>query len=42
LAVSKSGTIDFIFRDLAIANIKIFGYVAALVALFGAFAMTLS
>ena len=42
LASSKSGTIDFIFRDLAIANIKIFGYVAALVALFGAFAITLS
>ena len=42
LAASKSGTIDFIFRDLAIANIKIFGHVAALVALFGAFAMTLS
>ena len=42
LAASKSGTIDFIFRDLAIANIKVFGHVAALVALFGAFAMTLS
>ena len=42
LAVSKSGTIDFIFRDLAIANIKVFGHVAALVAFFGAFAMTLS
>ena len=42
LASSKSGTIDFIFKDLAIANIKVFGHVAALVALFGAFAMTLS
>ncbi len=42
LASSKSGTVDFIFRDLAIANIKVFGHVAALVALFGAFAMTLS
>lgn len=42
LASSKSGTIDFIFKDLAIANIKILGHVAAIVALFGAFAMTLS
>ncbi|MDG1529613.1 MAG: hypothetical protein P8I51_01620 [Polaribacter sp.] len=42
LASSKSSTIDFIFKDLAIANIKVFGHVAALVALFGAFAMTLS
>ena len=42
LAESKSGTIDFIFKDLALTNIKIVGHVAALVALFGAFAMTLS
>tara|TARA_B110000091_G_scaffold3914_1_gene3962 strand:- start:140 stop:916 length:777 start_codon:yes stop_codon:yes gene_type:complete len=42
LAASKSSTIDFIFKDLAIANIKVLGHVAALVALFGAFAMTLS
>ncbi len=42
LASSKSGTVDFIFKDLALANIKVFGHVAALVALFGAFAMTLS
>mgnify|MGYP001565792626 CR=1 FL=1 len=42
LAESKSGIINFIFKDLAIANIKVLGHVAALVALFGAFAMTLS
>jgi ABC-type multidrug transport system fused ATPase/permease subunit len=42
LASSKSGIIDFIFKDLAIANIKVLGHVAAIVALFGAFAMTLS
>jgi hypothetical protein len=42
LAASKSGTIDFIFKDLALANIKVLGHVAAIVALFGAFAMTLS
>jgi hypothetical protein len=42
LAESKTGMIDFIFKDLALANIKLFGHVAALVALFGAFAMTLS
>ena len=42
LAASKSGTIDFIFKDLALANIKVIGHVAAIVALFGAFAMTLS
>ena len=42
LAESKSGTIDFIFKDLALANIKVLGHVAAIVALFGAFAMTLS
>jgi hypothetical protein len=44
-ASSKSGTIDFIFKDLAIANIKVFVHVVALVALvalFGAFAMILS
>ncbi|RMZ51216.1 hypothetical protein EB822_04240 [Flavobacteriaceae bacterium PRS1] len=42
LAASKSGMIDFIFKDLALANIKVIGHVAAIVALFGAFAMTLS
>jgi hypothetical protein len=42
LASSKSGIIDFIFKDLAIANIKVLGHVAALVALFSAFTMTLS
>jgi hypothetical protein len=34
LAESKSGTIDFIFKDLALANIKVLGHVAAIVALF--------
>ena len=42
LAASKSGTVDFIFKDLALANIKVLGHVAAIVALFGAFAITLS
>tara|TARA_B110000902_G_scaffold231939_1_gene274579 strand:- start:516 stop:1292 length:777 start_codon:yes stop_codon:yes gene_type:complete len=42
LASSKSGIVDFIFKDLAIANIKVLGHVAAIVALFSAFAMTLS
>lgn len=42
LASSKNGIVDFIFKDLAIANIKVLGHVAALVALFSAFAMTLS
>ncbi|MBT3587664.1 MAG: hypothetical protein HN507_03330, partial [Flavobacteriaceae bacterium] len=36
LAGSKSGIVDFVFRDLAVANIKLLGYVTALVALFGA------
>jgi hypothetical protein len=42
LASSKSSTVDFVFRDLAVTNIKVLGHVAALVALFGAFCMTLS
>ena len=42
MAESKSGIVDFIFRDLAIANIKLIGYVATLVALFGAICMTLN
>ena len=42
LAESKSGIMDFVFRDLAVANIKLFGLAGALVALFGAFCMTIS
>ena len=42
LAESKSDIVDFVFRDLAIANIKLIGYVATLVALFGAICMTLN
>jgi len=42
LADSKSEIVDFVFRDLAVANIKLFGHVGALVALFGAFCMTIS
>lgn len=42
LSESKSGIINFVFKDLAIANIKLLGHVAALVALFGALAMTLA
>jgi len=42
LAESKSSIVNFIFKDLAIANIKLVGHVAALVALFGALAMSIS
>ena len=42
LAGSKSGIVDFVFRDLAVANIKLLGYVTALVALFGAICMTIA
>ena len=41
LAGSKSGIVDFFFRDLIVANIKLFGHAGALVALFGAFCATL-
>ena len=42
LAESKSGIVDFVFRDLAVANIKLLGHVGALVALFGAICMTIT
>lgn len=42
LTSSKSSIVDFIFRDLAVANIKLLGHVGALVALFGAICMTLT
>jgi len=42
LSESKSGIVNFVFKDLAVANIKLLGRVTALVALFGALAMTLS
>ncbi|MFT4942412.1 MAG: hypothetical protein ACJAYD_000182 [Patiriisocius sp.] len=42
LASSKSGIVDFVFRDLAVANIKLLGHVGALVALFGAICMTIT
>jgi hypothetical protein len=42
LAGSKSGIVDFVFRDLAVANIKLLGHVAALVALFSALCMTIT
>ena len=42
LAESKSGIVNFVFRDLAVANIKLLGYVTALVALFGAICMTIA
>lgn len=42
LAESKSGIFDFVFRDFIVTNIKVIGHVTALVALFGAFCMTLS
>ncbi len=41
LTESKSGIVDFIFRDLVVANIKLAGHAGALVALFGAFCATL-
>ena len=42
LSESKSGIVNFVFKDLAVANIKLLGRVTALVALFGALAMTFS
>tara|TARA_B110000259_G_scaffold181949_1_gene224822 strand:+ start:2517 stop:3293 length:777 start_codon:yes stop_codon:yes gene_type:complete len=42
LAKSKSGIVDFVFRDFIVANIKVIGHVTALIALFGAFCVTLS
>ena len=41
LGESKNGIVDFIFRDLIVANIKLAGHAGALVALFGAFCATL-
>jgi hypothetical protein len=40
LADSKSDTVTFIFHDLIMAIIKVFGTVTALIALFGAIAMS--
>ena len=42
LSSSKSGTVDFIFRDFVTENIKALGHVTALVALFGAFCSTVA
>lgn len=41
LGKSKSNTVDFIFKDLVVANITVVGHVAALVALFGAINSTI-
>ena len=40
LAGSKSNTVDFIFKDFIVANIKALGHITALVALFGAICST--
>jgi len=42
LSVSKSDTVGLVFHDIPMAIIKVFGTVAALIALFGALAMTFS
>ena len=42
LSESKSDTVGLIFHDIPMAIIKVFGTVAALIALFGALAMTFS
>ena len=36
LAASKSGMVDFVFKDVVVESIKLFGHIAALTALFGA------
>ena len=41
LAASKSGMVDFFFKDVIVANIKAFGHITALVALFGAICATI-
>ncbi|MFQ3341861.1 MAG: hypothetical protein ACKVJS_06060 [Flavobacteriales bacterium] len=41
LAASKSGMVDFFFKDVIVANIKAFGHITALVALFGAICTTI-
>ena len=40
LSASKSGSVDFIFRDFVTENIKALGHITALVALFGAICST--
>jgi hypothetical protein len=42
LAESKSDTVTFIFHDLIMAIIKVFGTVTAMIALFGALAMSVT
>ncbi len=41
LAASKSGMVDFFFKDVIVAHIKALGHITALVALFGAFCATI-
>ena len=36
LAASKSAMVDFVFKDVVVESIKLFGHIAALTALFGA------
>ena len=41
LGSSKSGIVDFVFKDVVVANITVLGHVTALVALFGAINATI-
>lgn len=41
LAASKSGMVDFFFKDVIVAHIKALGHITALVALFGAICSTI-
>tara|TARA_B100000787_G_C16176557_1_gene289356 strand:- start:697 stop:1473 length:777 start_codon:yes stop_codon:yes gene_type:complete len=41
LAASKSGMVDFFFKDVIVAHIKVLGHITALVILFGAFCSTI-
>jgi hypothetical protein len=42
LAASKSGIVDFVFKDVVVANIRAVGYLTALAAFFTAVVMTIS
>ena len=42
LAESKSSMVNFVFKDLVVASIKVVGHIAALIALFGAICSTVA
>ena len=42
LAESKSSMVNFVFKDLVVASIKVVGHIAALTALFGAICSTVA